>query len=705
MSVSTLFCRHPLPFLTLLFLLVATSLSAQREWEHLSEPFAGLAYPPIEIDGGVVTFVGGGGRMQVSWDDGATWEPYGVAPFGVIPYGWVNGKVLAFAGNEGGVYLVTGNGDTLTRTNNGLTGRVLWARTAPDDSAYAMSTDGLFVSGDGGEGWVKRPHEFGDNNGTQSIGFHGDDVMIIGVGTVWYSRDRGMTFENLNDRLPTAPVNGVVTRSGAILVGTWGGIYRSTDRGETFHFHSLSRELPLFYGIAGETDEGDLFIGTWSGETYRVSEDGLFTRRYELPALYVFDTYVLSSGTVLLGDFGTGMWRMEKGEEDFTQVGSLHAILPTEIKRGSKGEMMVKLNTGVAVSEDGGGTWEYNYVNIELTAGGFYESIFAFHPLEDGTILGIGNTGSVVRWRDGEEPAVALDQLGVPTGRAAVQTESGAIILSDTGGSFRSTDGGLTWAAVDHSTLSMAVAGDGSVWSAAEDLYVSRDDGQTFAPVASVMDSAVTIYPAPGGDLYLIGFDGDEEVHFLSANNGASWNEVEMPCTGTEYTSIEDMGGKPGLGAITDCGVQYWDPEEKKWDRKIIALPENERGFTSLYHNEEYLVAGGIGGLYRSPDVILSVWGGDETGEREGLEFSAVKSGDHLEITLTSDIPRTLRPGLFSVEGEQVESETVWNVEPGTNHLTIPLPDGLPSGVYIVRLLDGGYRSGAGVLVPIVAGE
>ena len=705
MSVTTLFRRYPLPFLTLLFLFVATSLSAQREWEHLNEPFAGLAYPPIEIDGGVVTYVGGGGRIQVSWDDGATWEPYGTAPFGVIPYGWVNGKLLAFAGNEGGVYLVTGNGDTLTRTNNGLTGRVLWARTSPDDSAYAMTTDGLFVSGDGGEGWVKRPHEFGDNNGTQSIGFYGDDVMIIGVNNLWYSTDRGMTFENLNDRLPIAPVNGVITRNGTMLVGSWAGVYRSTDRGQSFQFHALSRQLPLFYGIAGETEEGEVFIGTWNSKIYKVSEDGLLARRYELPARYVFDSYVLPTGTVLLGDFGTGMWRMEKGEETFTQVGMLHSINPPDIKRGPKGEMMVKLNTGVAVSDDGGDTWEYNYVNIELNAGGFYESLFAFHPLDDGTILGVGNTGTVVRWKDGAEPEVALDQLVVPTGRAAVQTESGAVILSDTGGSFRSTDRGLTWTEVDHSTLSLATAGDGSVWSAALDLYVSRDDGQTFSPIASVVDTAMTVYPAPGGDLYLIGKDGEEEVHFLSTDNGASWNEVEMPCTGTMYTSIENMGGKPGLGAITDCGVQYWDPEEKKWDRKIIALPENERGFISLYHNEEVLVAGGVGGLYRTPDVILSVWGEGEKSDGKGIEFSAVKSGNHLEITLSSDSRRVLSPSLFTVDGEQVQSEATWQVEPGTNHFSILLPEGLPSGVYIVRLLEGGYSRGAGVLVPIVAGE
>ncbi len=606
----------------LLLLLVATELSAQRQWEHLTEPFSGVVYPSIEIDEGVIAYAGGGRGVQISRDDGATWEQYGKNPLGAIPFGFVNGAVLAFAGIEGGVFQILERGDTLIRADVGLSGRVVWARTGPNDSSWVMTEEGLFISGDAGENWRKLPHDFGTVSGAQSFGLDDEQVMVVGNSRAWYSSDMGETFVSLNDRLPLAPTNGAILSSGALLIGTSNGFYRSTDRGKTFHYFALTGQLPLVYGHIGESASGELYTGTWGGKIYRISPDGLLVRRFPIPPRYIFGTRVLESGSVLLSDIGSGLWRMEGGGETFEQVGVPHATAPTEIKRGPNGAMLVQLNTGVARSYDDGTTWEYYYAVMEQSPGGYYEPMNAFHPLADGTILGFGTQGSVGRWRSGEEPEIFEDRLGTATGRAALQTESGALIVSDTGGGFRTTDGGLTWSTVDLRALSMAVAGDNSIWAAAVDLFVSRDDGVTFRAVTPPIDTADIIYRAPGGALYLIGHDGDREAHYLSTDNGAGWTEVELPCTGTMYVSIEDMGGKPGLGAITDCGVQYWDPEEGKWGRMIIALPDNERSFTSLYHSESALVAGGIGGLYRSPDVILSVESEGEDVEVEILDLS-----------------------------------------------------------------------------------
>lgn len=609
-------------FTTLALFLVASELSAQRQWEELKEPFAGVVYPTVEIDEGVIAYAGGGRGVQISRDDGATWEQYGKNPLGAIPFGFVNGAVLAFAGIEGGVFQILEGGDTLVVANFGISGRVHWARTGPNDSSWVMTEEGLFVSGDAGENWRKLPHDFGVMSGAQSFGLDNDQVMVVGNSRAWYSSDMGETFVSLNDRLPILPVNGAILSSGALLIGTSNGFYRSIDRGETFHYFALTGQLPLVYGQIGESPSGDLYTGTWGGKVYRISPDGLLVRRFPIPPRYIFGTRVLESGSVILSDLGSGIWRMEGGGETFEQVGVAHATSPTEIKRGPNGEMMVQLNTGVAVSNDEGTTWEYHYAVMEIGPGSYYEALHAFHPLKDGTILGFGTQGSVVRWRSGEEPVIVEDRLGTPTGRAAVQTESGALIVADTGGAFRTTDGGLSWSTVDHRTLSMAVAGDNGIWSAAVDLYVSRDDGVTFTAVTPPIDTADFIYKAPGGALYLIGHDSDGEAHYLSTDNGGGWTEVELPCRGTMYVSIEDMGGKPGLGAITDCGVQYWNPAEGKWGRTIISLPGDERGFTSLYHSDNFLVAGGVGGLYRSPDVILSVESQGEDVEVEILDLS-----------------------------------------------------------------------------------
>ena len=89
--------------------------------------------------------------------------------------------------------------------------------------------------------------------------------------------------------------------------------------------------------------------------------------------------------------------------------------------------------------------------------------------------------------------------------------------------------------------------------------------------------------------------------------------------TGRSTTRSRRWGGSPGLGAITDCGVQYWDPVNLEWKRAIIELPDNERGFTALFHSDGYLFAGGLGGVWRISDEILSAPGDGDNPHRLDL--------------------------------------------------------------------------------------
>lgn len=595
--------RHLLQLLGLAFLTLAPSgLAAQSPWEHLPEPFAGAAYPPLETPDGILTFVPGRGLM-ISNDDGRSWGPYGSTPYSAIPVAYSDSLLLAFGTGERALYQLWGEGDSIGTANLGVTGIVRWAQATPDMTTFVMTSDGLFVSDDIGRTWRKLPNDFGEVSGVVSFGFDGDRVLVVANGRAWFSGDFGETFREITANVGTVFYNGTINRSGEIMIGTLYGLYTSDDDGETFDYFSLSREVPMVYGRIGEDAAGNYYTGTTTGFFYRISPDGLVRQQIPIASRYALTTTTLSSGTTFIGDFITGMWRST--DEGFEQTGMPYATRPTDFHRNADGEIMVLLGSGVASSPDEGESWDYHYVLMERAPGSIREETVGFLPLGGDTIIGFGITGSVVRWVGEQEPKVYHGVLGFGM-TTAIETSGGAILVTSDSNSARSTDGGRSWTPVAHSSRSLALAGDGSIWSAAGRLFVSRNDGASFTPVTAPVDTAVSVLEGPDGSLYLVGRTGSDEVHTVSTDNGATWQSVELPCDGSDYYSIEEMGGPGGLGAISDCGVQYWDPERLEWKRAIIELPENERGFTALFHSGGYLFAGGLGGVWRIADEIVS---------------------------------------------------------------------------------------------------
>lgn len=605
-----------LPLVCLTFTLaLSLNLTAQTSWEHLQEPFAGVAYPPLETSDGIFIYVPGRGLM-VSDDDAKSWEPYGAAPFSVIPLAYEDSLLLGFTGADRALYHVWSNGDSAGVANMNVTGTVRWAQAAPDMTAFVMTSDGLFVSDDIGRTWRKLPHDFGEVSGVISFGFDGDRVLVVANGRAWFSGNFGETFREITAAVGTPFYNGTINRSGELMIGTLYGLYTSDDDGETFDYFSMSREVPMIYGHIGEDALGNYYTGTSAGLFYRISPDGLTTQQIPIASRYALTTKTLSTGTTLIGDFISGLWR--SGEEGFEQTGMPYTTRPTDFYRSADGDVMVLLGTGVASSSDEGESWDYHYVLMERTPGGIREETVGFLPLGGDTIMGFGITGSVVRWVGDQEPKVYHGVLGFGM-TTAIRTSGGAILVTSDSTSARSTDGGRSWTPVAHSSRSLALARDGSIWSAAGGLYVSRNNGASFTPATSPVDTAVSILEGPEGSLYLVGRTGADEVHALSTDNGATWQSVELPCDGSEYFSVEEMGGSPGLGAITDCGVQYWDPVNLEWKRAIIELPDNERGFTALFHSDGYLFAGGLGGVWRISDEILSAPGDGDNPHRLDL--------------------------------------------------------------------------------------
>lgn len=622
--------RHCYSLLFSLLLLATPVASAQDAWEHMAEPYAGIAYPPLETPDGIIVYVPGVG-LQISRDMGVTWGLYGANPFSVIPLAYSDSLLLGYAGGVRTLYQIWGNGDSLGVSNTGFTGRIFWAEANDDMVSFVMSDEGLWVSDDIGRTWQKRSHDFSEiTGGIVSFGFDGDRVLVAAGGNAWLSEDLGETFRKIGTGMQEVIYNGTIDSRGNILLGTNNGIHRSSDGAESFEFLALSREVPMIYGRIGEDDEGNYYVGTNAGMVYRISADGLLVRRYPIATRYPLTTSTMSDGTVLIADLLNGIWR--SSGDAFVQSGMPYTPVIGDFRRGTDGRgtdgrIIVPNSSGIAWSDDHGETWGYVATQITRNVWGYREAVVESLPRRNGQLLLFGEEGTVVRYEPGwQKSREFYDVIGFGIATAIEAADGSILVLSDSM-SARSTDDGLNWSPVDHTPSQrgqIAMAGDGTLYSVDDGrLYRSSDNGATFSDDTQPIDSLLSITEGPEGSLYLTGLDDGDWAHAISTDDGTSWDDVALPCAGSEYYSVEEIGGKPGLGVISDCGVQYWDHATLSWKREILSLPEDERTFTTLFHSGEYLFAGGSEGIFRRSSVILTAPG--ELPLPEELDLSGVR--------------------------------------------------------------------------------
>ena len=687
---STFYFLHDIrrTLLSLVLVFMPLSLSAQTEWTHLEEPFSGNVYKIVEIDGGVI--VGSEQRgIQFSDDDGMTWRTYGenqipVIPIGAIDGGVSGGVVIGIFGEEGGIVRITSNGDSLRLAARGVEGKVLWGSVAPNDSIYVLTNDAMYRSGNGGMTWTRLSQVFDGDEDIVSISFDGDRVLVVYTGKTWYSEDMGETFVELTETLGLGALSSAFNRAGEMMIGTTGGIYRSVDSGASFEFFALASELPLFLGTIIETPSGEYVVPTIGANLYRISADGTTESRLTIPARLMFSSILMESGTILIADFGSGVWRSTDEGTRFAHTGLPFASVPLKLWRSSGGDLLSLQPTNVASSSDGGETWNYRFAALAGASDSPYESLVSLLPLANGEVLGFGFEGSVVRWTPDGKREQNEDQLRTPI-ITTLQSASGTILAGNIATTFRSTDNGENWSNVTRGVATMAEAGDRSIWSVNGDLAVSRDDGMSFTPISTPLDSVTGIYDGPEGSLYLAGIEGGRFAHRVSTDNGGVWDEVILPCQGALVYRVVEMGGSHGLGLISDCGVHLWNHSTSRWTSRHVPLPSDEFGFQSLLLTDDHLFAGGAGGIYRTANNFASL-SVPIVSRLPDVDLAVSTSDRRLDLQITLNEENNLHLELFSLSGERIATVENWSVVPGENRTSLKVVEWIPSGLYILRV-------------------
>lgn len=128
-----------------------------------------------------------------------------------------------------------------------------------------------------------------------------------------------------------------------------------------------------------------------------------------------------------------------------------------------------------------------------------------------------------------------------------------SVVLASTefGGTFKSTDGGLTWKNVDPSEATQfSLAGSVLYLASSKGVLQSTDDGSTWTVSLALTDGATTVITAAGAT-YAGSTDGD--VYQL---NGSSWTKLGHPGTGAIHElAVDPFNTKVVYASVDDANT------------------------------------------------------------------------------------------------------------------------------------------------------
>jgi hypothetical protein len=412
------------------------------------------------------------------------------------------------------------------------------------------------------------------------------------------------------------------TSAGTILVGlAASGIFRSTDGGHTFA--AANTGLSFAFGARGFVVNGSDVYAAAAGGVYKSSNDGAGWTSVSsgLPSGLIFPGGFAGSGTTLYtaissvsDDTAATFWRTTNGGASWTAAGTGLTATTVNDLAVTPAAVWAATNAGVFRSTDGGATFApfnrgLNNTNVyrvatngtTLFAGVYANSNGVFRSADNGrtwqpssaflnnrlirTVAAIGSNvvaggeSGTYRSTDGGATFAAA--------RAGLSGSSNVYALAASGstlyaalfpaGFARSADGGATWTmgAAPSSSQSTAVATDGTtvVVAAGGVVHRSMDGGASWAHGATIVPTDPGNYLVYGlsfasGALYagLQGF-GYVETHGLarSTDFGASWTRPTGFPANVDVYDVEAAGGVlyagtgRGLYTSTDGG-QTWSP-------------------------------------------------------------------------------------------------------------------------------------------------
>ncbi|MEI8134067.1 MAG: T9SS type A sorting domain-containing protein [bacterium] len=499
---------------------------------------------------------------------------------------------------------------------------------------YAGTSDGLFVSSNGGDTWALKQAAAANDilvvDATIFIGGYSGVVVSEDNGTTWAVRDTG---------LPILPLVYAVRKSGTSLFACLAneGLYRSKDNSKSWT--SVGGEVSgksitamivgnsalvvaPGLGVLRSTNNGD----SWSDPGGDISNQSVHSFTKLGTILYAGT----DAGVFMSDDDGANWMKMSKGMSADENVTALH-VAGNIVYAGTTNP---DPNTGgVYRSVDSGATWEIisnGLINHMITSiystntRIFAGSSLAISMMEKGSNLwqtmsnglpkevvtsfaGIWNTGfagtsgSYVFSTDDRGVHWDIRKDGISRANVTSMFAKGSVLLAGTdgrpknglGGIHRSTDNGLTWGQANSGMPIMSITSivsDGTKIYAGGDsgVFSSVDDGKSWSRYTTEVPMVLLSTPTA--------FFEVQKSAIYKFVPGSGWSIISSETIGNTIRSATANGSYIFVG--TDSGVLRSSNGGTQWS----TVGSDTLHVQALWSNDLLVAAGTTHGLYVSSD-------------------------------------------------------------------------------------------------------
>ena len=594
-------------------------------------------------------------------DLGGSWENvtdgYDVDATSVVAFdsGFESKIYLATGDRDGGdgatkgVFISEDGGDTWTQSsldNDVAGGRIFDMVVHPNNPGhvYVAATSGLYETTDGGVNWTKI-----QNRLISDIEFQPGNpstMFFLNTNLFYKSTDGGQTLNQITTGLPTYSNIGrvliAVAPSNADYVyylfskdNLYGGLYRSTDAGETFTRMSEDTDQGVGNLFGYEPDGSSENGQAWYDMAIDVSDDD--EDEVHIGGILTFVTY---DGGVSWDN--TSIWRWPTNE------GYNHADIHYIEYMGDR--LFVCSDGGIFVSYDHGDYWHDLTEGLGITQ--YYR--FDIAPTSELRIVAgaqdngtnVYNNGEWLHWLGADGMDCAINYNSIDNIYGSVQL--GSFYKTSTGGTSHSVVQQLhgpwiTPLTMDPNNPAILYAGTSSMWRtfdgfssveeltsysggevkeiavaksnsdvvyvcSSDEIFKSSDAGSNWTNISTGLPDQtinyIAVNPTDENDVFICygGYDANDKV-YTSKDGGSTWQNITLnlpniSCNSIVYRNV----GTDILYLGTERSVYYFDEDDNTWYEYGNGLPFVEVSEIKIHEESETIYVATYGrGIWRSP--------------------------------------------------------------------------------------------------------
>jgi len=401
-----------------------------------------------------------------------------------------------------------------------------------------------------------------------------------------------------------------VNEAGHIFIGTNGGLFRSTNNGETWTLTSLTNSgvTTIFissegYILAGADGKG-LFRSMDNGESWRPINNGLTSFGISDIAMNSAGDFFAgtNSGVCFGGNCSFGMFRSTDNGQSWKKFNTgltdpvIHAVVISPITQ----DIFVGVNDGVYRGVNNGESWEITGL----------DSVFVPEIAVNsaGHLFAITNKIGVFRSTDNGETWSQLTK-DLPNRRLSVLAlnHDGHIFTGETfSGLFRSSDNGESWSPIGLANRAVDALGfnqGGHLFAGMEredGMLRSTDDGKTWQPIntglIAVFVNALAISSKISGSVFA-GTSSNGVAR--SINNGENWSETNNGLVlqnSHVYSMAAHKNGDIFVGGVDN--ISYSTNNGESWSR--TGFRDGFAQALAINNSNGHIFAGSNSAVHRS---------------------------------------------------------------------------------------------------------